>query len=109
MSEKIAHLTTDSFKSAISASATPVLVDFWAPWCGPCKAIAPTLEELANELDGKLTIAKVNIDDNDAVAAEYGVRAIPTMILFKGGKVVETLVGMMPKAALKAKLASHVA
>jgi thioredoxin 1 len=109
MSEKIAHLTTDSFKPAISASATPVLVDFWAPWCGPCKAIAPTLEELANELDGKLTIAKVNIDDNDAVAAEYGVRAIPTMILFKGGKVVETLVGMMPKAALKAKLAGHIA
>jgi thioredoxin 1 len=108
MSDKIANLTTESFKSAIAASTTPVLVDFWAPWCGPCKAIAPTLEELANELDGKLTIAKVNIDDNDAVAAEYGVRAIPTMILFKGGKVAETLVGMMPKAALKAKLASHV-
>jgi thioredoxin 1 len=109
MSEKIAHLTTDSFKSAIAASTTPVLVDFWAPWCGPCKAIAPTLEELANELDGKLKIAKVNIDDNDAVAAEFGVRAIPTMILFKGGKVAETLVGMMPKAALKAKLAAHLA
>jgi thioredoxin 1 len=109
MSEKIANLTTDSFKSAINASTTPVLVDFWAPWCGPCKAIAPTLEELATELDGKLTIAKVNIDDHDSVAAEYGVRAIPTMILFKGGKVAETLVGMMPKAALKAKLASHVA
>jgi len=109
MSEKIAHLTTDSFKSAIAASTTPVLVDFWAPWCGPCKAIAPTLEELANELDGKLKIAKVNIDDNDAVAAEFGVRAIPTMILFKGGKVAETLVGMMPKAALKAKLATHLA
>ena len=109
MSEKIANLTTDSFKSAIAASTTPVLVDFWAPWCGPCKAIAPTLEELATELDGKLKIAKVNIDDNDAVAAEFGVRAIPTMILFKGGKVAETLVGMMPKAALKAKLATHVA
>jgi thioredoxin 1 len=109
MSDKIAHLTTESFKSAINSSATPVLVDFWAPWCGPCKAIAPTLEELANELDGKLKIAKVNIDDNDAVAAEYGVRAIPTMILFKGGQVAETLVGMMPKAALKAKLATHVA
>ena len=109
MSEKIAHLTTDSFKSAIAASTTPVLVDFWAPWCGPCKAIAPTLEELANELDGKLKIAKVNIDDNDAVAAEFGVRAIPTMTLFKGGKVAETLVGMMPKAALKAKLAAHLA
>ncbi len=109
MSEKISNLTTESFKSAIASATTPVLVDFWAPWCGPCKAIAPTLEELANELDGKLKIAKVNIDENDAVAAEYGVRAIPTMILFKGGKVAETLVGMMPKAALKAKLAAHVA
>jgi thioredoxin 1 len=109
MSDKIANLTTESFKSAINSSTTPVLVDFWAPWCGPCKAIAPTLEELANELDGKLTIAKVNIDDNDSVAAEYGVRAIPTMILFKGGQVAETLVGMMPKAALKAKLSTHVA
>ena len=109
MSEKIANLTTESFKAAINSSTTPVLVDFWAPWCGPCKAIAPTLEELATELDGKLTIAKVNIDDNDAVAAEFGVRAIPTMILFKGGQVAETLVGMMPKAALKAKLAAHVA
>ncbi len=108
MSEKIANLTTESFKSAITTSATPVLVDFWAPWCGPCKAIAPVLEELANELDGKLTIAKVNIDDHDAVAAEYGVRAIPTMILFKGGQVAETIVGMMPKAALKARVSAHV-
>ena len=109
MSDKIDNLTTESFKSTIAAATTLVLVDFWAPWCGPCKAIAPILEELANELDGKLKIAKVNIDDNDAVAAEYGVRAIPTMILFKGGKVVETLVGMLPKAALKAKIAAHVA
>ena len=108
MSEKIANLTTESFKSTVAAATTPILVDFWAPWCGPCKAIAPILEELATELDGKLKIAKVNIDDNDAVAAEYGVRAIPTMILFKGGKVVETLVGMLPKAALKAKIAAHV-
>ncbi len=109
MSEKIANLTTESFKQTVNSATTPVLVDFWAPWCGPCKAIAPILEELATEMDGKLKIAKVNIDDNDAVAAEYGVRAIPTMILFKGGQVAETLVGMMPKAALKAKLASHVA
>jgi thioredoxin 1 len=109
MSEKIANLTTESFKSTVTAATTPVLVDFWAPWCGPCKAIAPILEELATEMDGKIKIAKVNIDDNDAVAAEYGVRAIPTMILFKGGQVAETLVGMMPKAALKAKLAAHVA
>ena len=109
MSEKIANLTTDSFKNTVQSAATPVLVDFWAPWCGPCKAIAPILEELATELDGKLKIAKVNIDENDAVAVEYSVRAIPTMILFKGGQVAETLVGMMPKAALKAKLATHLA
>jgi len=109
MSEKIAHLTNDTFKSAIASSTTPVLVDFWAPWCGPCKAIAPILEEISAELDGKLTIAKVNIDDNSEIGAEYGIRAIPTMLLFKGGQVVEQLVGMMPKAALKAKLAAHVA
>jgi thioredoxin 1 len=108
MSDKIAQLTTDSFKTTVTSAATPVLVDFWAPWCGPCKAIAPILEELASELDGKLTIAKVNIDDHGDVATEYGIRAIPTMLLFKDGKVVEQLVGMMPKAALKAKLAAHV-
>lgn len=109
MSEKIAQLTAANFKSTVSAASTPVLIDFWAPWCGPCKAIAPILEELATELDGKLTIAKVNIDDHGEVASEYGIRAIPTMLLFKGGQVVEQLVGMMPKAALKAKLAAHVA
>ena len=108
MSEKIAQLTSQNFKTTVSSAATPVLVDFWAPWCGPCKAIAPILEELASELDGKLTIAKVNIDDHGEVASEYGIRAIPTMLLFKGGQVVEQLVGMMPKAALKAKIEAHV-
>jgi thioredoxin 1 len=108
MSEKILNLTAASFKSTINSSATPVLVDFWAPWCGPCKAIAPILEELATELDGKLQVAKLNIDENDGIAAEFGVRAIPTMILFKGGQSAETLVGMMPKATLSAKLAPHV-
>ena len=107
MSEKIANLTADTFKSTIS-SATPVLVDFWAPWCGPCKAIAPILEELATELDGKVTITKVNVDDNDTIAAEYGIRAIPTMLLFKNGQIAEQFVGMMPKAALKEKLLAKV-
>jgi thioredoxin 1 len=107
MSEKIANLTTADFKETVSSSTTPVLVDFWAPWCGPCKAIAPILEELATEFDGKVKITKVNIDDNDSIAAEYGIRAIPTMLLFKGGKVAEQIVGMMPKAALKAKLTAQ--
>jgi|UniRef100_UPI00404ADC6D thioredoxin 1 len=107
MSEKITHLTTDSFKSAV-AGDTPVLVDFWAPWCGPCKAIAPILDELAGELDGQIQICKVNVDENDTVAAEYGIRAIPTMLIFKAGQVVDTIVGMMPKDALKTKLTAHV-
>lgn len=104
MSEKIANLTTDNFKATVAAATTPLLVDFWAPWCGPCKAIAPILAELATEMTGQVQIAKVNIDDNDSIAAEYGIRAIPTMLLFKKGQVAEQLVGMMPKAAIKAKL-----
>ena len=108
MSEKITNLTTDTFKNAVSSSTTPLLVDFWAPWCGPCKAIAPVLEELAAEFDGKISIAKVNIDDNEAIAAEFGIRAIPTMLLFKGGRVIEQIVGLMPKSALKSKLAAQV-
>ena len=108
MSERISNLTTDTFKAAVAASSTPLLVDFWAPWCGPCKAIAPMLEELAVQLDGKLKIAKVNVDDNGDLAAQYGVRAIPTMLLFKGGQLAETFVGMMDKASLKAKLAGKI-
>ena len=108
MSAKITNLTTDTFKATVSSSATPVLVDFCAPWCGPCKAIAPVLDEIAGELDGKLTIAKVNVDENEAIGAEFGVRAIPTMLLFKGGQVVEQIVGMMPKAALKEKLLAKI-
>lgn len=107
MSEKLAQLDTATFQAAI-ASTTPTLVDFWAPWCGPCKAIAPILEELAGELDGKLKIAKVNVDDNGELAAQFGVRAIPTMLLFKGGQLVDTFVGMMDKGSLKAKLAGKI-
>ncbi len=103
MSAQITNLDATTFKTAIAAG-TPTLVDFWAPWCGPCKAIAPVLEELATELAGKVQITKLNVDDNDAISAEYGVRAIPTMLLFKNGVVVDTMVGMMSKAALKEKL-----
>ena len=104
MSDKIANLTSETFNNTITSSSVPVLVDFWAPWCGPCKAITPILEELATELDGRLKIAKVNVDENDAVSAQYGIRAIPTMLLFKGGQLAEQYVGMMPKATLKEKL-----
>ena len=104
MSDKIINLNTDNFKTILGASTTPVLVDFWAPWCGPCKAIAPILDELAEELNGKLRIAKVNIDENEAIAAEFAIRAIPTMLLFKNGQVVEQFVGMLPKTSLKEKL-----
>jgi len=107
MSDKITNLSSESFKSTVGSATTPVLVDFWAPWCGPCKAIAPILEELATELDGQVKICKVNVDENDAISAEYGIRAIPTMLLFKGGRMVEQIVGMMPKATLKSKLTAH--
>jgi thioredoxin 1 len=106
MSALITHLTAANFPETIAQSATPVLVDFWAPWCGPCKMIAPILEELATELAGKLTICKVNVDDNGALAAQYGIRAIPTLVLFKGGQLADQFVGLMDKASLKSKLAA---
>ncbi|MDP1580436.1 MAG: thioredoxin [Candidatus Didemnitutus sp.] len=107
MSANLVQLDSANFKSTV-AGATPVLVDFWAPWCGPCKMIAPILEELATEYKGQLTIAKVNVDDNGELAAQFGVRAIPTLLLFKGGAVIEQFVGMMDKATLKSKLAGKI-
>lgn len=103
----IITLSEQTFKDTISGSDVPVLVDFWAPWCGPCKAIAPILEELSTELDGKVQISKVNVDENGSIAAEYNIRAIPTLLLFKGGQLADQYVGMVGKDDLKAKLEAH--
>src|SRR5258708_20004911 len=108
MSDKIVHLTTATFKDTVTASSAPVLIDFWAPWCGPCKAIAPILEELATELDGKVKICKVDVDDNGDLAAQYGIRAIPTLLLFKDGQVAEQIVGMVDKPTLKSKITAKI-
>ena len=90
-----------TFKSEVLDSQTPVLVDFWATWCAPCRAIAPSLEELATQYKGQLKIAKVDVDENQAIAAQFGIRSIPTLLMFKGGKVIEQLVGAAPKAKLE--------
>src|SRR5471030_1973168 len=100
----ISALTQDNFEKEVLQSATPVLVDFWAEWCGPCKMIAPLLDELADEYDGKAKIGKVNIDEQQALAAEYGIRAIPTLLLFNKGQVADQIVGARSKRDFKASL-----
>lgn len=94
-------ITDASFQADVINSETPVLVDFWAEWCGPCKMIGPALEEISDELAGKVVVAKLNIDDHPDAPAKYGVRGIPTMILFKNGEIADTKVGAAPKGALK--------
>ncbi|MEM7674246.1 MAG: thioredoxin [Verrucomicrobiota bacterium] len=106
MAENIKELDDSSFEEAVTGASTPVLVDFWAPWCGPCKAIAPILEELAGEVGETVSICKVNVDQASATAAKFNIRAIPTMLIFKGGEVVEQIVGLTSKDDLKAKLSA---
>ncbi|HKQ63572.1 MAG TPA: thioredoxin [Methylomirabilota bacterium] len=98
------HLTEENFDAAISRETGVMLVDFWAEWCGPCRAIAPVLEDLANESAGKVTLAKVNVDENPGLAARYGIRSIPTILFVKQGKVSDQVIGAVPKAKLQAKL-----
>lgn len=96
--------TDDNFTTEVLQSDKPVLVDFWAVWCGPCKMIAPFVEELASELEGKAKVGKLDVDNNQESAIKYGVRSIPTVLIFKGGKVVDTIIGAVPKVQLKQKL-----
>jgi thioredoxin 1 len=101
-SNNIVTLTKDNFAQQVLNSTTPVLVDFWAEWCGPCKMIAPVLDELADEYSGRVQIGKVNIDEHQDLATEYGVRAIPTLLIFQNGQVAEQIVGLRSKRDLKA-------
>lgn len=108
MSELTKAVTDDSFKQDVLESGTPVLVDFWAEWCGPCRMVAPILDDIAKEYEGKLTVAKVNIDENPSTPNDFAVRGIPTMMLFKDGKLVDTKVGALPKGQLKDWIASKI-
>lgn len=103
-SPHVLTLTGQNFTQEVLQSPAPVLVDFWAEWCGPCKMIAPVLDELADEFAGRVRIGKVNIDDDQSLATQYGVRAIPTLLLFQGGEVVQQMVGTKSKRELKASL-----
>ena len=100
-------VTDSTFETLVVDAEQPVLVDFWAEWCGPCKMIAPVLEEIATDLDGKLTIGKLDVDANGSTAMAFGVMSIPTLLLFKGGKPVERIVGFQPKQQLVSKIQRH--
>jgi thioredoxin 1 len=108
VSDNILHLTDDSFEQDVIKSSDPVLVDYWAEWCGPCKMIAPILEEIASEYDGRIKVAKLNIDDNPQTPPKYGIRGRPTLMLFKDGNVEATKVGALSKSQLTAFIDSNI-
>jgi thioredoxin 1 len=107
-SSQIQHVTDDSFEPEVLQSEVPVLVDYWAEWCGPCKSIAPLLDQVAKEYDGRLKIAKLNVDENQQVPAKFGIRGIPTLMLFKNGNLEATRVGALSKSQLTAFLDSNI-
>lgn len=106
-SDKILTLTDETFEQQVIKSDKPVLVDFWAEWCGPCRMLAPTVDALASEFDGRMVVAKLNIDDHPMTPTRFNIRGIPTLLLFKGGKVVEQVVGLVDKGTLKRVIERH--
>ncbi|MDY6906439.1 MAG: thioredoxin [Thermodesulfobacteriota bacterium] len=106
MAGNVMDINDNNFESEVLQSDKPVFVDFWAPWCGPCKAIGPVIEELAGDFDGQVKFAKCNVDDNPSTPTKYGIQAIPTLILFKGGEIAEQITGMVPKTKLEEAIKS---
>ena len=104
MSQLTVEVTDQNFQTEVLGNALPVIVDFWAPWCGPCRMIAPKLEEIAKEYEGKAVVAKVNVDNSPMVAGQFGIRSIPTLLYVKGGKIVDQVIGNLPKGDLEARL-----
>ena len=107
MSDNIVQLTDDNFETEVIKSSAPVLVDFWAVWCGPCRMIAPAVENLANQYKDRLRVVKLNVDENRSVSSQYGIMSIPTLLLFKDGEVKETIVGALPQPKIEEKIKAY--